>query len=267
MVQRRLDSGRLPSALLVMCVTDRGLQRVAQHAAQAGVHVLFLNASEDNLESVRAANPGVAVGIVCPDEIETGRIQGRQFRRLLPHGGRVLYVQGRIRSEAARDRTAGVLAAIEGTPIDLIQLEAGWTAEDGREAAGVWLRMALRVKRNLDLIGCQNDMIAQGVLQAMSSVSAELGRPEIRSIPVTGCDGSPDMGQAMVRRGELRATVVLPRATGPAVEAIARVLRGGELPAPVTLLKPTSFPEELEPGASAGSARTSVPAAPHLWPR
>jgi ABC-type sugar transport system substrate-binding protein len=125
-------------------------------------------------------------------------------------------------------------------------LEAGWTSEDGREAVGTWLRMALRANRHLDLIGCQNDMIAIGALEALNAVAAEFGRPEVRRIPVTGCDGSPEFGQALVRRGELRATVILPRSTGTAVTAIARTLRGGELPPPSLLLKPESYPGEAE---------------------
>ncbi len=106
-VQGCLDGAERPGALLVMCVSDRGLQRLAQRAAHAGVHVLFLNASEDDLSAVRAENPAVAVGFVCPDEHETGRIQGRQFRRLVPARGKVLYVQGRIRSTAARPSARG----------------------------------------------------------------------------------------------------------------------------------------------------------------
>jgi ABC-type sugar transport system substrate-binding protein len=245
-VQASLDSEERPGAILVMCVSDRGIQRLALRAAHAGVHVLFLNGSEDDLAAVRAENPSVAIGFVCPDEHETGRIQGRQFRRLMPARGKLLYVQGRIRSKAARDRTEGVLQALEGSPIELMALEAGWTAEDGREAVSTWLRMALRANRHLDLIGCQNDMIAEGALEALNLVAQEFGRPEVRRIPVTGCDGSPDFGQPLVRRGELRATVVLPRATGPAVDAIARTLKTGELPPPTLLLKPESYPLEAE---------------------
>jgi ABC-type sugar transport system substrate-binding protein len=271
-IQACLDGSERPSAMLVMCVSDRGLQKVAQRAAHAGVHVLFLNASEDDLGAVRAENPAVALGIVCPDEHETGRIQGRQFRQLVPPRGKVLYVQGRIRSKAARDRTAGVFEVLEGSPIEVMPLEAGWTAEDGREAVGTWLRMALRANRHLDLIGCQNDMIAEGALEALNAIATEFARPDVRRIPVTGCDGSPGFGQPMVRRGELRATVVLPRSTGPAVEAIARTLRGGELPPPCLLLKPTSYPSETElrpelrldeqPGSGSGATLSSGAAAP-----
>jgi ABC-type sugar transport system substrate-binding protein len=244
-IQECLERSR-PEAILVMCVNDGGLLRVAKRAAQSGVHVILLNGLQDDLAAVRAEHTEVAIAIVCPDELETGRIQGRQFRKIVPPRGRVLYVQGRVRSQAARDRTAGMLEIVSGAPFEVVPIEAGWTLVDGREAVGGWLRMTLRVNRHIDLIGCQNDALAQGVLQALESVASELGRPEIARIPVTGCDGSPALGQPLVRRGVLRATVVLPRSTGPAVEVVDRVLRTGELPPPTVLLKGHSFPSEDE---------------------
>jgi ribose transport system substrate-binding protein len=248
LIQDCLERTR-PEAILVMCVNDRGLQRVVRRAAHEGVHVLLLNGVEDDLATLRAEHPRVAIAAVCPDERETGRIQGRQFRKLVPQRGRVLYVQGRARSLAARDRTAGMLEAVEGAPFQVPPIEAGWTTADGREAVGGWLRMTLRVNRHVELIGCQNDALALGVMEALDEVAGELGREEIRNIPVTGCDGSPSLGQRLVREGTLRATVVLPRATGPAVEIVDRVLRTGVMPPSSLLLPPSSFPDEAEPGA------------------
>ncbi|HVO09281.1 MAG TPA: sugar ABC transporter substrate-binding protein [Vicinamibacteria bacterium] len=244
MLQACLDGVHRPDGILVMCVHDRGLDRFIRRAAHAGAHVLLLNTLEDDLEAIRAEEPGRVVATVCPDEVETGRIQGRQFRRLLPSGGRVLYVQGRARSTTARRRTEGVLEALAGTDIRLLELEAGWTLAEAREAVAGWLRVALRASRRVDLVGCQNDELARGALQALVAVAAELGRPEAARIPVTGCDGAPGQGQEMVNRGELAATVVLPRTTGPAVELLARAFRTGQLPPPLVLLQPRSFPAE-----------------------
>lgn len=255
-LQDALEGARKPGAVLVMCVNDRGLQRLARRAAQSGVHVVFLNASADDLDEVRKESPGVALTTVCPDERETGRIQGRQFRSLVPAGGHVLYVQGRLRSLAARDRTAGMQEAIEGAGLDVVTIEAGWTAEEGREAAATWMRIALRVNRPLHLIGCQNDMLATGVLEALEIVAHELGRPEIAQIPVTGCDGSPLLGQSLVRKGALRATVVLPRATTRAIELVDGVLRGGALPPGRVLLEPVSFPTATELAVTARAPRS-----------
>lgn len=261
-LQACLDSTPRPEAFLVMCVNDRGLQRVARRAVQSGAHWISLNQCEDDLQALRGEHPGQAIATVCPDEVETGRIQGRQFRRLLPDGGRILYVLGGVRSVAARDRRAGMQEAVAASALELIPLEAGWTAEAGRDAVLAWLRIAMRAGRHFDLIGCQSDTIARGARAAIEEAAREFGRPELRNVPLTGCDGSPGVGQAMVRAGELRATVVLPRATGPAVETIARFLLTGALPPPLQLLKGHSFPaeEEIMPGearaaVAAGGAR------------
>ncbi len=108
------DAASRTSALLVMAVRDHGLSRVVREAADAGVHFVFLNATEDDLDAVRREAGPATVTVVCPDEVETGRVQGRQLRALVPAGRRVLYVQGNPRSLAARQRTAGMQEATAG---------------------------------------------------------------------------------------------------------------------------------------------------------
>ncbi len=256
MLRSCFDGVECPDGVIVMAVHDRGLERFIRRAASSGKPVALLTAVDDDLDGIRSDAPRSAIVTVCPDEVETGRIQGRQFRRLLPKGGRVLYVQGRTRSTTARQRTEGVEDALQGSDIDLVKIEAGWTAEDGREAVAGWLRVGLRANRRVDLIGCQTDGLAQGVRQALAAVAGELGRPDVERIPVTGCDGTPQVGQTMVSRGELAATVVLPRTTGTAVELLARVFANDQLPPPMVLLRPQSFPPEpqLRPRPVAVSA-------------
>jgi inositol transport system substrate-binding protein len=233
-----------PDAILALAVRDRGLARAARDAAQAGISFIYLNRTEDDVEAIRAAAPrGVAVAVVCADELETGHIHGRQMRALLPKGGRVLYVQGSTRSLAARDRTAGMQEAVKGTAIEVSLLEGGWAADEAREAARRWLAIVARNQR-IDLVGCQNDQIALGVLDALVSVGRELGKPDLARTPVLGCDGTPSVGQALVRQGQLVATVVLPRSSGRAVELVARTLASGEVPPALVMLPPRSLPEE-----------------------
>jgi ABC-type sugar transport system substrate-binding protein len=244
-----LGSSTPPAAVLVMAVRDRGLERAAREAATVGVHWVFLNRSEDDLEGLRGEFPSVALATVCPDEVETGRIQGRLLRALLPSGGNVVYVEGSRRSLAARDRAAGVQEVLAGTSLNLQPLEAGWTEQEGREAFRTWLNVAVKANYHVDAVAGQNDLIAAGALAALKEVGEALGQAGLARVPVVGCDGTPSGGQALVRAGKLAATVVLPRSTGPAVELIATTLRGGRLPAPLTLLHAAPFPpiEELQP--------------------
>jgi ABC-type sugar transport system substrate-binding protein len=248
---RRLivDPDRRPRALLVMAVRDHGLDRVVREAAAAGVHFVFLNAVEDDLDSVRRDFPAASVSTVCPDEVETGRVQGRQMRALVPAGRRVLYIQGSPRSLAARQRTAGMQEATGGAPFETALAGGDWSPAFAGRTVREWLRLAVGGRRPFDLVTCQNDHMAGGVLEALAAAAAESGRPEMARIPVSGCDGAPEIGQKMVREGRLVATVVLPRVAGPAIEEVAALLSEGRRPEPVLTLASASFPglESLAP--------------------
>jgi ABC-type sugar transport system substrate-binding protein len=236
-----------PDAILVLAVRDRGLERVARSAVKAGLSWAFLNRTEDDVEALRAAAaPGATACVVCADELETGRIQGRQFCALLARrpGAKVLYVQGSRRSLAARDRTSGMEEAVKGADLEVVLLEGGWSADEAKEAVRRWLGVAARGGGRIDLVGCQNDQIALGTLEAFADVARELARPDLAQVPVVGCDGTPQLGQRLVREGKLRATVALARSSGQAVELLSRAVTGGPPPPTLTLLKGVSFPAE-----------------------
>jgi ABC-type sugar transport system substrate-binding protein len=206
------------------------------------VHWIFLNSIEDDLNAVRSEKPEAVIATVCPDEVETGRIQGRQICALLPLGRRVLYVQGNLRSLASRQRTAGMQEAVAGSGRNVVLAGGDWSPEHAGRTVRDWLRFGVGGRRQFDLVTCQNDHMAEGVLQALEAAAAESGRSEIALIPVTGCDGAPDKGLKMVKEGRLTATVVLPRVAGPAMEVMARLLTAGTRPAPLMMLAPASFP-------------------------
>jgi ABC-type sugar transport system substrate-binding protein len=241
---------RRPRALLVMAVRDHGLDKVVREAAAAGVHFVFLNAVEDDLGAIRREFPAVSVSTVCPDEVETGRVQGRQMRALVAAGRRVLYVQGSPRSLASRQRTAGMQEVTAGAPFEVALAGGDWSPAFAGRTVREWLRFAVGGRKPFDLVVCQNDHMAGGVLEALAAVVAESGK-DVAAIPVAGCDGAPDIGQKMVRDGRLVATVVLPRVAGPAVDEVAALLASGVRPAPVVTHAATSFPPlgDLKPNA------------------
>ena len=238
-----------PAALLVMAVRDHGLDRVVREAAGAGVHFVFLNAVEDDLDAVRREFPSVVVSTVCPDEVETGRVQGRQLLALVPAGRRVLYVQGSPRSLASRQRTTGMQESTAGAPFEVVLAGGEWSPVFAGRTVREWLRFAVGGRRPFDIVACQNDHMAGGALEALAAAAAESGQPDVARIPVAGCDGAPEIGQRMVREGRLVATVVLPRVAGPALREVAALLARGERPAPVITHSAASFPPlaELRP--------------------
>jgi ABC-type sugar transport system substrate-binding protein len=245
-VRQIVDSQPPPDAILVMAVRDRGLGRLARDATAAGIHWVFLNRSEDDIESLRREHPGLVICQVYPDEVETGRVQGEILKALLPGGGTVVQVQGSKRSLAARDRTAGLHEALAGGGFKLTDLEAGWTEDEGHDALFGWLRVAVQANMRFDLVACHNDLLARGARRALEDVARDLDAPVLTSVPIVGCDGTPSMGQAMVHDGRLAATVELPRSTGPAVEIVAKGLAGGKQPPAIVTLQARPFPDLRE---------------------
>jgi ABC-type sugar transport system substrate-binding protein len=241
---RRLFSDPVtrPDGLLMMPVRDRGLAGVVREAVSVGVHCVFLTAIEDDLDALRRERPEAVIATVCPDEVETGRLQGQQICALIPAGSRVLYVQGNLRSLTSRQRTAGMQDTVARAGRSVVLAGGDWSPEHAGRTVRDWLRFGVGGRRQFDLVTCQNDHMAEGVLQALAAAAAETGRSEIARIPVTGCDGAPDKGLKMVADGRLTATVVLPRVAAPAMEIMARLLTAGLKPAALTMLAPTSFP-------------------------
>ena len=60
-------------------------------------------------------------------------------------------------------------------------------------------------------------------------------------MPLVGCDGLEEEGQAVVARGELAATVVMPATTPPALEILERYWSAGDRPGTV-VLEATAYP-------------------------
>src|SRR4029077_18551261 len=80
-----------PAAIVVQTVTGEGLERVARNAVQSGIGWVLLNRRVPDRDDLRRKHPRLPIASVGTDQIEIGRIQGRQFRALLPSGGAVLY--------------------------------------------------------------------------------------------------------------------------------------------------------------------------------
>jgi ABC-type sugar transport system substrate-binding protein len=79
------------------------------------------------------------------------------------------------------------------------------------------------------------------------ALEASSTRPDLARLPRTGCDGLPDGGRRLVDMRRLAATVITPSNTGPAVDLVARALKGAQAAPPEVTLAPTSYPtlEEL----------------------
>src|SRR5688500_5968176 len=115
----RLPEEQRPNAIFVMPVHDQSLERVARAAAGAGIAWICLHRATGDLVALRRQFPTVPIALVGPDQDEIGRLHGRQLLSLLPHGGHVLYVQGRHDNLSTQQRAAGLREVIQGSPVEI----------------------------------------------------------------------------------------------------------------------------------------------------
>jgi len=232
-------------------VTEHPVHLLGRRVAAKGVGWIILNRdAEVQVSALRQEFPSLPVGLVTPDQKEFGRIQGRQFRALLPQGGRVLYVLGNPHVSSARDRRLGMLEQTAGAPFEFHELNGMWSAEKAREAVNRWLRSPTRQDKWPDLVGCQNDEMGLGAREALAEAARELNRPALVEVPVTGGDGLPEGGQRWVAEKKLAATVIVPSTSRLAIDLLAEAWVSRQ-PMPLkTVLKPSPFPPLTHPAGS-----------------
>jgi ABC-type sugar transport system substrate-binding protein len=251
--------GLRPTVLLVHPVREVALVSTAHSAARAGIGWVLLNRWSDALMDLRQEFPRLPIFSVSPDQHEVGRIQGSQFRSLLPQGGEVVYIRGPMGTSTASRRLEGVQDALQPGAIDSLGEGAGvpsarrpvriyvvnsdWTRSGGEEAMREWMQVFHGGPYPRFVVGAQNDAMALGARSAFEAATHTAPPGEIR---FTGCDGSPAVGQRMVGEGKLTATIVIPATTGRAVNEVASMVGGGPRPLADIALGVTSFPELSE---------------------
>jgi ABC-type sugar transport system substrate-binding protein len=236
-----------PTILMVTPVQESALKALSEQAVDAGIGWFWLSRSVGNEDLLREKHPDVPVCMVTPDQSELGRIQARQLRALLPTGGRVVYVQGRMTNQSSRLRAEAFRDLLHrtGTGIDIIgELDGNWSATDARQALTRWLRVMRPTSLRPDAVVCQNDAMAGGVIEALKALSTELGDPAVARLPVFGADGLRAIGRHMVDAGLLAATVQVPTTTERALLLAQAFLERGERPPAQVVLTPEPYPDE-----------------------
>ena len=234
------DENLRPDAIVFEPVGGTALPQVARAAASAGVGWAVLNRDANYIPELRKSSTAPFFG-VSSDHLEIGRIQGRQFAALLPHGGAILYVQGPAENSAAKERTVG-MQETKPSNIHVTVLRAQWTEESAQRAVRSWLKLSTSQRAAIDLIGAQDDSMAVGARKAFEELTNESERERWLKLPFTGCDGLPKTGEAWVRTGLLAATVFVPPNTGMAIEMLCDAIQKGKKPAERALTVPVSIP-------------------------
>jgi ABC-type sugar transport system substrate-binding protein len=238
------EPAQRPVATIIFPLMD--VPPTVKDVVAARVGLVVLRGRPPIVEELRAANPGLPIFAVSLDQVETGRLQGRQLRALIPTGGPVLGVLGNPLAISTIERAAGLREVLEGSPIRLTTVNGDWGADSGEEVFSKWIRQPWN-KEKLAAIACQNDAMAMGVRKAVKKAAAEAAFAYLRSVPILGIDGSPELGLKAVDSGELAATIVMPPVTRTAIELLARSLAGETIPTFVSLA-PKSHPAHLVAG-------------------
>ncbi len=240
----QVDQNQRPDAVVFEPVGGTALPQVARAAASAGIGWAVLNRDANYILELRKLSSAPFFG-VSSDHLEIGRIQGRQFAALLPHGGTILYIQGPAENPAAKERTVG-MQETKPSNIHVTALRAQWTEESAQRSVRSWLKLTTSQKAAIDLIGAQDDSMAIGARKAFEELANESERERWLKLPYTGCDGLPKTGEAWVRSGLLAATVFVPPNAGHAIEILVDAIQNGKEAPQRALTVPVSIPSLQE---------------------
>jgi ribose transport system substrate-binding protein len=240
----QVDQNQRPDAVVFEPVGGTALPQVARAAASAGIGWAVLNRDANYILELRKLSSAPFFG-VSSDHLEIGRIQGRQFAALLPHGGSILYIQGPAENPAAKERTVG-MQETKPSNIHVTGLRAQWTEESAQRSVRSWLKLTTSQKAAIDLIGAQDDSMAIGARKAFEELANESERERWLKLPFTGCDGLPKTGEAWVRTGLLAATVFVPPNAGQAIEMLVDAMQNGKKAPERALTVPVSIPSLQE---------------------
>jgi ABC-type sugar transport system substrate-binding protein len=217
--------------------------RLARRVLGNGVGWITINhGREDVVAPLRTEFPTLPIAIVPVDNVEFGRVQGRQLSGLLPEGGVVLCVQGDPTDSASRDRLTGLQEEILRTRIFLEDVDGRWETHVAEPAVHKWITSPFRAKKTIDAVVCQNDHMGIGARAALLRAADELGRPQLKVIPVLGGDGLLEYGKRWVDEGRLTSTVTVALPGRTVMGQLSRYWRQGVPIPPVTRLPVTSYP-------------------------
>lgn len=244
------DTEARPDCIILEPVGGTGLPQVAKAAVDAGIAWVILNREIAYVKQLRQSCSAPIFSIAA-DNQEVGRIQGQQFAKLLPAGGTVLYIQGPSDTDTAKLRTAGMLET-KPAQVQVKTIKAQWTEASAFKAITNWLQLSTSQRAQIDAIAAQNDAMAAGARKAFQQFAANDVKDHWSHLPFLGVDGVPKTGQAWVKQGLLKATIVTPPLAGRAVEMVIDVMKTGKFPPEVTLMEPRSYPplQALQPLAN-----------------
>src|SRR6266581_2803111 len=132
------DPSLRPNGIVVEPLGATSFPQVAKTAASAGIGWAILSREAEYTRELRKSSTAPIFSISA-DQVEVGRIQGRQIAALLPRGGSVLLIQGPSVSSVSRERLTGLQESLAPS-VHLTSLRGRWTEESAYQSVCSWMR-------------------------------------------------------------------------------------------------------------------------------
>lgn len=207
--------------LLVISPNEaKPLTPVVKRAFDAGIPVVVLD---------REIEGDSYTTFIGADNRAIGHAAGEFAAEVLHGTGNIVEIRGLPGSTPARDRSDGfheTIAAFPGLHI-IHDPVANWL----REEAMTQMEAALAAHPRIDLVYAHNDPMAVGAYLAAKAKGRD------GAITFVGIDGLPglDGGRQAVTDGKLAATFVYPTGGKEAIDVVAKILAGEQVPHRITL--------------------------------
>ena len=244
-----------PDAIIIEPVNETGLPRVAEAAVATGVAWVVSNARVDYIDTLRKTSR-TPVFSVSQDHAEIGRLQGKQFAALLPHGGSVLYLRGPASNSLACQRNEGIESALPHN-LHLKTLKIQWTEENAYQSVSSWLRLSTVHAADFHLISSQNIDFIFAAKRAFQDCAPAAERQQWLSLLYTGA-GVASQTKPLVDDGSLTAAVITSLTMDTCLQMLHRAMESGTQPAERTVVSASSYPRLEELARSRASGRANA---------
>ncbi len=183
------------NAIIVNLINTDTVETIISRAS--GIPVIFVNRRPRD-----AVIDGVKTAYVGSQEYDAGRMQGEFLASFFKGKSEIRYMlfMGQLGLENTNERTRGVKETLTKAGFKLTKVYED-TAEWDRFKAMNQMQQLLGTMRPFDVVICNNDEMALGVIEAMKSA-----RMDLKKIPVVGIDATPAAKEA-VKKGEMAMTV------------------------------------------------------------
>ncbi len=226
-----IDEGRIlnevlaqdpPEVLIIEPANMEGIGFVLSSLmARKPTSFILLYVNRPYVEELNRKHPGRVISLDVAQQA-IGDLQAQQLLRLIPHPSEAVYLKGPVMDPRADERFAGFKQKLAAVVQPRAIGNSGW---NGDEVSGV-LKSRYGDGRFPAAITFANDDAAAAGRRALRAMAKERGEPQTvaDSVAVLGVDGAA-FGQALVRKGDITATVKVPLMSGPATALAAKIVK------------------------------------------